>query len=184
MDYHTSLTALHLLGVVIGMGGAFSSDLAFFSSIRDEKISKTEMRFLKLGGKMVWIGLFVIVISGALLFTENPEHYLNSSKFLAKITIVAIIIANGVIFHAVHIPRLHRHAGQHFPSSDEFMRKAPFLITSGVISIVSWLSAFFLGILGRSPHDYLEILSVYLAVLLPAAAIAVLLKKKLIPHLR
>ena len=184
MDYHAALTVFHLLGVVIGMGGAFSSDLAFFSSIRDEKISHTEMRFLKLGGKMVWVGLFIIVVSGALLFSENPERYLNSAKFLAKMTIVAIIIANGVVFHLIHIPRLHRHAGHHFPSSDEFMRKAPLLIAGGVISIVSWLGAFILGALGRLPYGYLEFIAVYLAVLLPAVAIAVLLKKKLIPHLR
>src|SRR3989344_4267080 len=121
IEAKTIYVILHLLGAVIGMGGAFASDAIFFSSVRDGKISDTEMRFIRLGGRMVWVGLAIIIVSGFLLFSLNTERFLNSSKFMAKMTIVAIIVINGAIFHLVHIPRLHKHAGQHLPSSDEFM---------------------------------------------------------------
>ena len=183
IGYHNILVIFHLLGVVIGMGGAIISDFMFFSSIRDEKISHTEMRFLQLGSKMVWFGLFIIIVSGFLIFYENSEKYLNSSKFLAKMTVVAVIIVNGAVFHAVHIPRLRRHVGAHFPSSDEFIRKAPLLIASGAISMVSWLSALILGVLKSLPYAYFEVMILYFAFVALGIITALLLKKKIIRRL-
>lgn len=174
---------LHLLGLAIGMGGAIVSDAMFFSSIRDEKVSHTEMRFLRLGGATVWIGLVLIILSGILLFSLNPEQYLASGKFLAKMTIVSIIFFNGILFHVIHIPRLHRHAGHHFPSSDEFMRMAPILIVNGVISSVSWFTAFILGAIGRSPLSYFTIMSSYLFVLIVVATVSLVFKRKIVPHM-
>ena len=184
MDYGTILIIFHLLGVVVSMGGAFTSDAIFFSSIRDEKVSNTEVRFLKLGGRMVWIGLALIVISGLLLFATDTERYLDSAKFLAKMTIVAVLILNGLVFHLVHIPRFHRHANQHFPSSDEFMRAIPSLLLSGVISTTSWLSAFTLGMWRGMPYSYIEIMSVYVLILIVIGALVIVLKRKFIPHLK
>ncbi len=182
MDYHIFLVFVHILGAVVGMGGAIMSDLIFLLSIRDEKVSHTEMRFLRLGGRVVWVGLGIIVISGALLFFEHPDRYLESSKFLAKMTIVGILIINGIFFHAVHIPRLHRHIGVHFPSSDEFMRAVPLLLISGTVSVVSWGSALLLGVSRRLSYTYPEIMGVYVLVLLCAIIVALFLRKKIIPH--
>lgn len=182
MDYGMIFTGLHLLGVVVGMGGAFASDAIFFSSIRDEKVSQTELRFLKLGGRLVWTGLFLIVVSGALLFLQDPEAYLASAKFLSKMTIIAVLVANGTIFHVIHIPRFHRHADHHFPSSDEFMRSVPLLLMGGVVSTTSWLSAFILGLWRGIPYSYAEILSVYAAFLVLGAISTIALKRFFIPH--
>jgi len=165
------------------MGGAIASDSIFFSSIRDEKISDTEMRFLRLGGKMVWLGLGIIVVSGIFLVAVNPWRYLSSQKFLAKMTIVAILIANGILFHLVHIPRLHRHAGTHFPSSDEFMRAVPLLLASGATSVVSWFSTFVLGAVGRLDFSYGTFMAVYFALLAFAIAAVLIFRKRIIPHL-
>jgi hypothetical protein len=78
----------HIFGAILGAGGAFTSDAMFFSTIKDGKISKDELRFMKLGSKLVWTGFIILVISGILLITTDPEKYLNSSKLLVKITIV------------------------------------------------------------------------------------------------
>lgn len=142
------------------------------------------MRFLRLGGKLVWIGLLVIIASGAFLVAENPGRYLASPKFLAKMTVVAVLVVNGALFHLVHIPRLHRHAGTHFPSSDEFIRRAPLLLASGVTSLVSWFSAFLLGALHRLPYSYPAIMAVYAAVLALGIFTVVVFRKRFIPHLR
>ncbi|MDP3900785.1 MAG: hypothetical protein Q8Q38_00365 [bacterium] len=182
MDQHTIFTIFHILGVAVGAGGAFLSDAMFFSSVKDERISRTEMRFLFLGGKMVWIGIAILLVSGLFLVFENPQRYLASSKFLAKMTIVAVIILNGAVFHLHHIPRLYRHAGHHFPSSDEFMRKAPFLLGSGVVSVVSWVSALVLGASHKLPYGYFTIMAGYLVILALALVISQLLKKRIIAH--
>jgi len=182
MDYHIFLVFVHILGTVVGMGGAIMSDLIFLLSVRDGKVSHAEMRFLCLGGRVVWVGLGIIVISGALLFLEDPNRYIESSKFLAKMTIVGILIINGIFFHAVHIPRLCRHISVHLPSSEGFMRFVPLLLMSGVVSFVSWGSALLLGVSRRPPYTYSEIMGVYVLVLLCAIIVAVFLRKKIIPH--
>lgn len=177
-------TIFHFLGIIIGMGGALMSDAIFFSSISDEKVSHTEMRFLRLGGRVVWLGLIIAIISGVLLFSLNPEKYWASSKFLAKMTIVIVIALNGFLFHIIHIPRLHRHIGHHFPSSDEFMRMAPLLIASGAVSVISWAFALILGSLRSLPYSYASIMIVYIATLFISIVIATSLKRILIPHPR
>jgi len=184
IEIKTIYIFFHLLGVVLGMGGAFASDLIFFSSIRDERITDTELRIMRLASMMVWVGLTIILISGVLIFSINPQSYLSSTKFLAKMTIVLVLILNGVIFHLIHMPRFHRHKDHHFPSSDEFERKIPLLLIGGVVSSVSWISVLLLGALKFLPFSYLNIMSLYILIVVTTSIIVVKLKRKFIPHLR
>jgi hypothetical protein len=39
------------------------SDAMFFTSMKDVKIEKMEIRFMRLGSIMVWLGLGILVIS-------------------------------------------------------------------------------------------------------------------------
>ncbi len=178
------LIGAHLFGVVLGMGAAFMSDFMFFASIRDERVTATELRFLRLGGKVVWLGLGLVILSGILLVFTDPARYFASDKFIAKMAVVAVLAVNGAAFHLFHIPRLHRHAGEHFPSSDEFVRHLPFLVASGAISLVSWTSAFVLGLLRNLPFPAWQIIVIYATLLVFASLTAILLRKKLVPHLR
>ncbi|MBI1833913.1 MAG: hypothetical protein HYR90_03740 [Candidatus Andersenbacteria bacterium] len=82
----------HLVGVILGAGGAVLSDAMFFSSIRDRKLTKTELRFMRMGSHFVWAGLAILVTTGTIIFSSNPEFYMASTKFLAKVTIVSLII--------------------------------------------------------------------------------------------
>ena len=84
LDQKTIFTIIHILGVALGAGGAYVSDMIFMSSIKDQRISKTEMRFLTLGSFFVWTGLITLIISGTGMFLTDTEGYLSSSKFLAK----------------------------------------------------------------------------------------------------
>lgn len=180
IDLKSVFLIIHLLGVVIGGGGAFASDLIFFSSVKDRKISLTEMRFLRMGSKMVWMGLFIIIISGFFIFFTDTDKYLHSSKFLAKMTIVVVIILNGLFFHISHLPRLHRHVNINFSSSDEFRKHASFLVASGAISMVSWTSAIILGAMRFIPYPYLTIMAAYSIFLISAIIISLILKNKIL----
>jgi len=179
VDLHTTYIIFHLLGVVLGAGGAFVSDAMFLLSIKDGKIFKTEMRFLKLGSSIVWIGLIILIVSGALLFSEDTERYLNSSKFLAKMTIVGIIIINGFVFHRYHIPFLNRRIDASLRSSKIFLKRLPLLMVSGVISMVSWLSALTLGVFKAVPYSYAEIMMLYMFILAAAIIFSFLIRKHL-----
>ncbi len=174
---------IHVFGAILGAGGAFASDAIFFKTIKDGVIDYTEFNFMKLGSKLVWTGVFILVISGLLLFFTNPSEYANSPKFLVKVTIVFIIIANGVVFHLVHMPHINKHVGLKLNESTTFLKKSSFLMASGAVSMVSWISTVILGMLKQVPYSYLEILSIYL-VLVAFAVTGALITKKWILHIK
>jgi len=158
-DIKTIWTIIHIFGVAIGAGGAFLGDIMFTMSIRDRQIDNHEFRFLTLGGRMVWIGLFILIASGVGLFFTNPEGYLASAKFLTKMTVVGIILANGIFLHLFAIPK--------FTSSD-FLKHKYIYFASGSISFVSWLSALILGALRGVPWSYFTTMMLYISVLVVA----------------
>ncbi len=183
IDQKTIYLIAHIFGVALGAGGAFASDTMFFSTIKDGRIQKHELRFMKLGGRLVWLGLAVLFVSGILLVLTDPTGYLSSSKFLAKISIVGVIVLNGIIFHFIHIPHIHNHLGLKFADSPTFVKRAPLLMASGAISVTSWISTVILGMLKNIPYGYEQIMGLYLALLGTAVLVAVLMTKPIL-HLK
>ncbi len=160
------LVIFHLVGVALGAGGAYLSDLLFFQSIKNRHISQTELRFLSLGSRMVWVGLFILIFSGLGLFLLDTDKYLASSKFLAKMSIVAVIFFNGLLFEFIHFGNLRFHAGKRLHSLERFMAKSPWLMISGIVSVTSWSFALVLGSLSSVPYSYSEIMVFYGLVIL------------------
>ncbi len=171
---------IHVFGAILGAGGAFASDAIFFKTIKDGVIEKVEFDFMKLGGKLVWTGVGILVVSGVLLFFTNPAQYLASPKFLVKVTIVAIIIVNGIVFHVVHLPHIRKHLGLQFAKSETFVKRSSFLLVSGAISMVSWISTVILGMLKKVPYTYLEILSLYLLLVICAIGTTLVVKNRIL----
>lgn len=180
LSLYTIFKIGHIAGIALGAGGAVMTDLIFFSSIKDKKISETEMRFIALGSRVVWAGVFLLVLSGLGFVYLNPEFALTSHKFWAKMSIVGVLILNGVIFHFLHLPLLRRHVGVYFPSAPEFIKRAPLLFASGAISSISWASAIILGILYRVPYNYVQIMSGYAFVLVVGIICAQFVKNRII----
>ena len=166
MDLGTAYVIIHLIGFALGAGGAFITDAMFFTSIRDRVISKTEIRFIELGGHIVWFGLGILFISGLLLTLQDPAYYFASSKFQVKMTIVACIALNGVIIHRFHTPVFRRSLGKQLNTHPEFQHRIPIMLVSGVVSTVSWLSALVLGSLRTIPYTYGEGMALYVLVIM------------------
>lgn len=179
-EFKTIFLIGHVFGAILGAGGAFASDAMFFSTIKDGRINHDELRFMKLGSMLVWSGLALLVVSGILLFFTDPVAYMASTKFLAKITIVAVIIVNGAIFHLLHIPHIQGHIGLKFAKHPTFMKRASFLVASGAISMISWISTVILGVLKVVPYTYLEIVSVYALIAILATVSAITVKKRIL----
>ena len=89
---------LHLLGVILGMGGALISDILFSFFSRNKKLNPSEIVTLTILRKIILYGLWVIILSGIALFLSDPEKYLSSVKFLAKMSIVLVLVVNGWVF--------------------------------------------------------------------------------------
>jgi len=156
------LTIIHLVGVAVGLGGALFSDFLFFRSVKNGVLSLPEVRLLHFGGTFVTTGLLILVFSGVALFFQDPARYMESSKFLSKMAIVAVISLNGAIFHSVHLRTLRRLAGVRLRDSRIFKKASLGLFASGAVSVVSWLSALVLGSLRQVPYSMLEIMYVYI----------------------
>lgn len=178
IDLKTIYIIGHLFGVAIGAGGAFISDGMYMYAIKDKKLTHTEIGFLKFGGYMVWLGLTLLVLSGALLFSLDAAKYLASSKFLVKMTVVAVIILNGLLFHFVYIPLFSRGKNQHMHLHEEFKKKSYFIYASGAVSLVSWATALILGSLRSIPLTYTAGLMVYLALVVCAIGVSAFARNK------
>jgi ABC-type xylose transport system permease subunit len=162
MEIQTFYTLMHLIGVAIGAGGAYMSDIMFMFSVKDNRINHTEFKFLQLGSTIVWIGIFILVISGGLLFSISPDFYLQSDKFLSKMSIVFILIINGIFFHKYHMPVIRSHKDTEFNKVSHMRKARAWLVYSGVISMTSWTFALILGAWRGIPYPYLEIMLTYL----------------------
>jgi hypothetical protein len=149
----------------------------FFSTIKDGRITSDELRFMKLGSRLVWAGIALLVISGILLVSTDPTGYFSSDKFLAKLTIVSLIIINGIIFHLIHIPHIKKHLEIIFRESPTFVKRAPFILASGALSMISWISTVILGVLRGVPYTYIQIISIYLVIVILAMTGAVIMRK-------
>lgn len=174
----TLYVILHLVGLAFGVGGAYISDAMFFNIMRDKMISVEEHGFFKILHRIITFGLILLIVSGALLFVLNPDRYLDSSKFLAKVTIVAIIAVNGLLLHYVHMPVLTRMVNQALPENLEFREKSKLLYASGAVSVVSWTAALILGVFRGIPYTYWQIMGVYLLVVFVAIGAAMLMREK------
>jgi hypothetical protein len=180
IDLKTIYLVAHVFGAILGAGGAFASDAMFFSTIKDGRITADELRFMKLGSKLVWTGLAILVLSGLFLVSTDMERYLSSTKFLAKVTIVCIIVVNGIIFHLIHLPHIRGHLGIKFSESRTFMKKSSFLLVSGAVSMISWIFTVVLGVVSKTPFSYGQIFGVYLIFILCGALGALFMKRVLL----
>jgi hypothetical protein len=150
--------------------------------VRDGQLAPVEFGFMELGGKIVWVGLVVLILSGSLLFWLNPEGYLASSKFQVKMTIVAIIIINGLVLHLKVLPKFRAAIKEGNMPIGEFIGVHPFVLIVGVVSVVSWSSVIILGALRSIPYSYWLALFMYVCVVAVGTVIALLLKFRLFPN--
>jgi len=153
------LTLFHILGTVLGVGGATMAEIFFLKAIRDGVIDPIETSFLRTTYSVIRIGLFIIIFSGIgylLLYRlTGVDWYLLSDKYWAKMSITLIILLNAVLIQ---------------------MRSIPMWL-GGAISLTSWYFAMFLGIWRGLDMTFSEILGVYVAAVLIVAYVLHLIKK-------
>ncbi|MEZ4156454.1 MAG: vitamin K epoxide reductase family protein [Candidatus Paceibacterota bacterium] len=158
---------LHLVGVALGVGAATISDIFFFRFLKDFRISQFESSILGILSQVVWMGVGLLVLSGVGLFLPAAATYAVSSKFLAKMGIVAIIIFNGVLLNFYISPRLMTisFGKSHHHQVGELKNFRRVAFASGAISISSWYIALILGSLKSIPITAFQMLGIYAAVI-------------------
>ncbi len=160
LDFYTLLILLHGIGAVLGVGGATMSDLMFFKSIRNLKISKTELKFLELGSLQIWGGVILSLFSAASFWVFFPELVQNP-RIYAKTTIFIVILLNGVLLNLWVTPFLRRHIDVDLATSESFRKSKALLFSSGALSIISWYYVFILGAWRGLEASYTTFIGIY-----------------------
>lgn len=104
MSIDQILVIMHIIGTVIGVGGATMIELHLGQALKDKLVSADEKAILNIDYRVVRIGLMIILISGLgfLLLDkfEGYTKYLYSPRLWAKILMVVIIAGNTLLLQA------------------------------------------------------------------------------------
>ncbi|MEY2641157.1 MAG: hypothetical protein RL150_550 [Candidatus Parcubacteria bacterium] len=176
---NTPILWMHLLGFALGVGGATITDIMFLKFLRDFTISKDEDAVLRTLSQVIWIGLLFVVISGIGLYLLNAETLHESSKFLLKMVVVAVIIINGAFLNLYVSPKLVTLSWNALPALKPVLRLRRAAFALGAISFVSWYSAFILGSIDSAPFTFTELLGIYGGLLLIAVVGSQILERML-----
>ncbi|MDG1949628.1 MAG: vitamin K epoxide reductase family protein, partial [bacterium] len=173
VEYRSIVITLHVLMMALGLGAATLADVFFFRFLRDYKISQEESAVLNTISEFIWLVLAGIVITGLALYMPEMVRFNETPKFLVKAIIVGVILVNGAFLNLVVAPRLVKisFGERHKHEDGELGRIRRIAFALGPISIVSWYSAFLLGMVpGSVPYPFIQILSVYLVLVVIAVA--------------
>jgi hypothetical protein len=169
-DIKSAIMLVHIVGLALGLGGAWIIDLFLTKYLVKNKITLEKVQFVEYASKIVCYGLALLWLSGAgfiaYYYNFTPE-YLSNEKVWAKAFIVLILTINGVFVHLYVLPIIRRCIGGSvlLMVSPSVAHK---LTTICVISVLSWLFPLLLGV-SKSLNfsvSALEILTVYIAVIL------------------
>ncbi|GMR19168.1 MAG: hypothetical protein BMS9Abin34_296 [Patescibacteria group bacterium] len=188
MSWYIFLVISHIIGTVLGAGGATMSDFIFFKSIEDGKINRTEFGFLKMASAVVWAGFIILVFSGfgflILYRVVAPElGLLYDPKLWAKLSVVGVILLNGLVMHWKVFPLLKSRVDKPLTSS-EFINRSPIVFTTGAISIISWYTALILGGWRGLDLPYSTIIGAYLLAISGGIVVANIFGRYLIEKMR
>lgn len=147
LSFLTLLKITHLIGLIMGLGGAILTDATIFTRGVIRPVSAYTIHQAKFLSHIVSVGLATLWLSGAALIWVNtlakPE-YLTNQKLWGKIIIVIILTLNGVLVHRLVLPFLKKSVGRRLFDhvSSQTVMKLTFL---GSVSLVSWVLPFVLG---------------------------------------
>lgn len=168
------MTILHVLSVVFGMGAALMSDMLFNFYSKDKKLSFGEVKTLSLISNAVWFALIIIILSGGGLFLSNIPKYIVSVKFLAKMSIMLVLLINGFILHKYIWKQVIK---EHFLTDPTKTRARQKAFMGGAISVISWISVCSLGVIDSIPYTYWQVMLAYFGIIIFGIITAITIEK-------
>lgn len=189
MELRTLLVILHVIGTVLGAGAATVTDFLFFKFAKDGRLDKDEYGIVKAVSSIVWIGLFILVITGFGFLilhvgdVAGVRAAYSLDKIAAKTVIVIILLCNGFVLHYKVLPLFASRMHKSF-ATPAFIKKSFVIFTAGAISGVSWYSALILGAWRGLPASMSTILAVYAILLGGAILVSNIGGRYLLHHIR
>ncbi len=160
MNWESFLTIGHIVGTVLGVGGATFAEIFHVQANRDGVVDESEKSFLRTTYTVMRLGLIILVLSGfgylLLLRFSGETQYIYSPRLWAKMIITLIILVNAVLLHLHRIP----------------------LWLGSAVSLTSWYAALVIGA-WRMRASFAVIMGVYIAAIFIVALIQEHIRKSL-----
>jgi hypothetical protein len=139
---------MHLLGLVMGFGGAILTDIMILKNAILRPLDKQTVQTAHTLSRIVFAGLAILWVTGAVLVylrvIEDPKVMMNQ-KIWAKVAIVAVLTINGIAVHKFALSHLHARIGKQLFDLNKLGEVAKLTFVAGVSS-VSWIVPFVLGV--------------------------------------
>ncbi len=148
MDWYSILIISHIIGTVLGVGGATFAEVNVLRALRDGKITPDESYLMKGVYTVLRLGFFILLISGFGLLVyyrlNGMAAELYEPKLWVKLSIVGLIGVNAVLLQL----------------------RAISLLWGSAISITSWYTALILGSMHDIEYSFFAIFAVYVVAVL------------------
>lgn len=171
------LITVHLLGLVLGLGGALILDVMIFHFLNNLTISSREAVIMHLISQMIILGLALLIMSGVALTLIDPDTYLENPRFLMKMTAVGVVTINGVLLNLFVVPKMEQISFRkgEMEGNTGLIRGA---FVAGAVSMTSWLTVFILAMINPlEAFSFGTLLSAYLVLLAVTIAGGLAMKK-------
>lgn len=159
MSLYGFIVLLHIIGTILGTGGATVAEVQITRALRDKNVSPDESALMHMNYSLIRVGLgFIVVSAFAMIWyhlVNNSIEVLLSNKVLFKEFLVVVIIANAVAIGRRWVP----------------------LWLGAATSFTSWWGATILGVAGPLPYNFLTFLAGFIVSVLAVAAILHYVKK-------
>lgn len=159
MNWETLLKIGHIVGTVLGVGGATFAEV-FSLKAAGKPMGPDSGMFFKSTYTILRIGLVILVLSGfgflLLLRLEGETQHIYSPRLWVKIIITLVILVNAVLLH---------------------LKKIPFKAGSA-ISLASWYAALIIGS-WRMQLDFWQLLGAYIVFIFAVAWTQGLVRKRM-----
>jgi len=159
MSIYAFLVISHIIGTVLGVGGATFAEIFYMRALKDGEIDPEEGATLGVIYRVLRVGLFLAVLSGfgflIYLRLVGDTESLYDPKLWAKMAIVIIIMINAIMLS---------------------MRSIVFWLGSA-ISITSWYTAMILGSWRSYPYGFVETMVGYVVAVAVVAIVLHFIRK-------
>lgn len=144
MDVYSLIVAGHVIGTVLGAGGATIAEFQISQALRDGKVSDDERALMHVNYRMIRVGMAIIFFSVIGMFwyhfSQDNMWIFSSKKIWMKDLMFVAIVANAVALSKRWVP----------------------LWLGASISFTSWWGAALLGLAGQLPFSFGTYLVTYI----------------------
>jgi hypothetical protein len=161
MSIYSFIILLHIIGTILGTGGATIAEANITIALKDKKVSLDERALMHATYKLIRIGMAFILVSiiGMIIYhtVNGTISMLLSPKVLFKELVFLIIFANAIAITLRWIP----------------------LWLGAAVSFTSWWTATILGTLGFLPFNFLTYIIGYVIAIGVVSIILHFIKKRI-----